>query len=110
MKKCLPERGRLLLELEPVKEKTVAEGKTEDGREYKILAPEKHRERTRRGVILAVGKPAIPEDEGRFAVGDKIMISFFTGMAGLIIDYELGWLDDCHRVVMYDAILCKLIG
>ncbi len=108
MKRFMPEKDRLLVELEPVKEKTVAEGKTDAGEDYKIVAPGEHRERTRRGILLAVGKPALPEDADRFSVGDTIMINFYVGKT--IIDYELGWLDDCHRVLRYDEVLGKLIG
>lgn len=103
MKRFKPNHGRLLVELEPVKEKTVASGKTDDGRDYSIFAPDEHREQVRYGKVLAVGKPLRPEDEGRFSVGDTIVIKFYVGKT--ILDYELGWNDDCHRVVMFDEVL-----
>jgi len=108
MKKFMPQYDRILVELEPVKEKTVAEGKTLEGKDYKIVAPESHREKTRRGIVLAVGKAVRPEDEGRYSVGDTIMISFYVGKT--ILDYELGWTDDCHRVVRYDEVLGSFVG
>jgi len=108
MKKFEPQYDRILVELEPVAEKTVAEGKTDAGKNYKIVAPGTHREKTRRGVVLGVGKAVRPEDEGRYSVGDAIMISFYVGK--IIQDYELGWTDDCHRVVRYDEVLGKFVG
>ncbi len=98
MKKFLPEKDRLLVELDPIKEKKVG----------MVIVPEKRHERVRYGVVLAVGKPAIPEDEGRFNVGDTIVIRFYVGK--VIRDYELGWNDDDHRVCRYDEILGKFVG
>jgi len=110
MMKLIPERDRLLIELEPVKEKTVAKGKKEDGGDYEIIVPDKHHERVRHAVILAIGKPAIPEDEGRYSIVEKILVGYHVGRSGIIVDYAFGWLDDCHRIIRYDEVLGKIIG
>jgi len=108
MKKFIPNQNRVLVELEPIKEKTIAEGKKEDGGEYKLVAPEARREQARYGVVLAVGNPAVPEDAGRFKVGDTIVIKFYVGK--VIRDFDLGWNDDDHRVVAFEEILGKFVG
>jgi len=108
MKKFKPNQNRVLVELEPIKEKTVAEGKTDAGGNYKIVAPEARREQARYGLVLAVGKPAKPEDAGRFEVGDTIVIKFYIG--NVIRDFDLGWNDDDHRVVAFEEILGKFVG
>lgn len=107
MKKFIPNRDRLLVELEPVKEKEIASGETADGGEYKLYAPGQHREQIRKGIVLAVGKPSNPEDEGRFNRGDLVVIKFYVGK--IIQDYDLGWNDDCHRVVRYDEVLGSFV-
>ena len=107
MKKFIPNQNRLLVELEPIKEKTVAEGKKEDGGDYKLVAPEMRREQARYGKVLAVGAPATPEDAGRFKVGDTVVIKFYVGK--VIRDYDLGWNDDDHRVVMFDEVLGSFV-
>ena len=98
MKKFLPEKDRLLVELEAIKERKVGA----------VIVPEKRHELVRYGVVLAVGKPATTEDVGRFNVGDTIVIRFYVGK--VIRDYELGWNDDDHRVCRYDEILGKFVG
>jgi len=97
MKRLIPGRGRLLLELDKVKEKKISEH---------LIAPDLHHEMSRRAIVLAVGKPSIPEDAGEFKVGDMVMISKHTGL--IVLDFELGWHDDTHRVCRYGEILGKM--
>lgn len=108
MKKFVPNRDRLLVELAPIKERTVAEGKREDGGSYMLVAPELRREQARYGKVLAVGEPSTTEDAGRFKVGDTVVIKFYVGK--VIRDYDLGWNDDDHRVVRYDEVLGTFVG
>lgn len=97
MKKLTPCKGRLLLELDKVAERKISEH---------LIAPDLHSEMSRRAKILAVGKPSIPEDAGQFQVGDMVMVSRHTGL--IILDYELGWLDDTHKICRYGEILGKM--
>jgi len=97
IKKLVPERGRLLLELDKVEESKISEH---------LVAPDAHHQRTRRAIVLAVGKPSRPEDADRFKFGDKVMVSFYTGI--IVHDFELGWHDDTHKICRYDEILGKL--
>lgn len=94
MKKLIPGKGRLLLELDKVEERKISEH---------LIAPDLHSERSRRAIVLAVGRPSIPEDEGEFKVGDMVMINKWTGI--IVLDFELGWHDDTHRICRYGEIL-----
>lgn len=97
MKRIIPERGRLLIELDKVAETKISEH---------LVAPDVHRQRTREGIILAVGKPSRDEDMDRFKPGDKVITSFYTGI--IIHNFSLGWHDDTHRICRYDEVLGKL--
>jgi len=96
-KRIIPERGRLLIELDKVAETKISEH---------LVAPDLHKQRTRRAIVLAVGEPSREEDEGRFKLGDKVMVSFYTGI--IVHDFELGWHDDTHKICRYDEVLGKL--
>lgn len=83
----------LLVKLEPVQAK-----KTKFG----IDLPDKHAELTRIGIIEAIG-----EKVTKFEVGDKIMLRYITGDP--IILYELGWIDDTHRILTESEVPAKII-
>jgi len=106
MKTLIPGTDKLLLELERVEEDVAAEGKTDDGGEYKIVTPETHHQRSRRAIILAVGKFRLPEDQDMYKPGDTVIVSFYTGI--IVHDFELGWHDDTHKICRYDQVLGKM--
>ena len=106
MKELIPGKDNVLLELDAVEEDVAAEGKTDDGGEYKIVTPEIHHQRSRRATILAVGRIRLPEDRDMYKPGDRVIVSFYTGI--IVHDFELGWHDDTHKVCRYDQILGKI--
>lgn len=70
-----------------------------------IILPERHSERSRVATVSAVG-----EGVKHFNVGDKVLISYYTGIFIHIPDFAYRGKEDLHRIVREDEILAKVIG
>jgi co-chaperonin GroES (HSP10) len=69
-----------------------------------IKLPERHSERSRIATVSAVG-----EAVKHFAVGDKVLISYYTGVFIHLPDLAFRAQEDRHRIVREDEILAKLL-
>ena len=72
----------------------------------RIFVADKHSERSRTAKVLAIG-----DKVENYAVGDKILLSWYTGVHLHLIDKELFGIpvdEDKHRLVMEGEILGKL--
>jgi co-chaperonin GroES (HSP10) len=68
-----------------------------------IQLPEKHSERSRVATVSAVG-----EDVKHIKVGDKVLISYYTGVFIHLPDLAYRGKEDLHRIVREDEILAKI--
>jgi len=69
-----------------------------------IILPEKHSERTRIATVKAIG-----EKVGNFTVGDRILISYYTGVFVHLPDLAFRGKEDLHRIIREDEILAKIL-
>ncbi len=69
-----------------------------------IKLPERHSERSRTATIAAVG-----DDVKHFKVGDRILISYHTGIFIHLPDLAFRGKEDLHRIVREDEILARLL-
>ena len=90
MYKIIPLDDRILIELEPVDSKKVGS----------LFVSEKHSEKIRIGTVIAAG------DKAKFKVGDKIMVSWWTGT--IVYLYENRWTNDCHRILRDEEVLARV--
>ena len=67
-----------------------------------IKLPEVHSERTRKAVVRAIG-----DEVKKYKVGDKVLISYFTGTHLHLFELNAYDKPDLHRMVRQDAILAK---
>ena len=74
-----------------------------------ILMPERHSERSRTATVAAVGD-GTSKVEGlpRWTVGDKVLISYYTGVFLHLPDFAFRGKEDLHRIVKEDEILAKI--
>ena len=70
-----------------------------------IILPERHSERSRVATVSAIG-----EDVKHIKVGDKVLISYYTGVFIHLPDLAYRAVEDRHRIVREDEILAKIIG
>jgi co-chaperonin GroES (HSP10) len=68
-----------------------------------IIIPQRHRERSRTATVSAIG-----EDVKHFNVGDKVLISYYTGIFIDLLGMGLEGKEDLHRIVREDEILAKI--
>lgn len=68
-----------------------------------IKLPERHSERTRIATVSAVG-----EDVTHFKAGDKVLISYYTGIFIHLPDLAFRGKEDLHRIVREDEILARI--
>jgi len=87
----------ILLKLEPVQQRETKPGSG-------VWMSDKHAELTRIGVIEEVGEEV---NQKKFKKGDKVMLRYITGDA--ITLYELGWIDDTHRILTESEIPAKIL-
>ena len=99
----IPLGYRLLVRLDKVGATVIKTVTREtDGQEVDIHAPEKHREESRLGTVLAIGHKC----EKHWRTGDRILVSFHVGT---VIDLLAeGANDDTFRVINEDNIMGKL--
>jgi co-chaperonin GroES (HSP10) len=72
----------------------------------RIFVADKHSERSRTATVVAVG-----DEVKNYQVGDKVLLSWYTGVHLHLIDKELFGIpvdEDKHRLVMEGEILGKL--
>lgn len=70
-----------------------------------IQLPERHSERSRTATVSAIG-----EEVKHFNVGDKVLISYYTGIFVHLPDLAFRSKEDLHRIVREDEILAKIMG
>lgn len=85
---------RLYAVLNPVEEKQVGS----------IIVPGMHSELTRIGVIHEVG-----DQVENFAVGDKILISYHSGVVIAPVEDGFSPSNEIHRILTTDEILAKIV-
>ena len=68
-----------------------------------LFVPQKHSERSRTATVSAVG-----EDVKYFKIGDKILISYYTGIFIHLPSLAYRGKEDLHRIVREDEILAKI--
>jgi co-chaperonin GroES (HSP10) len=68
-----------------------------------IQLPEKHSERSRIATVAAIG-----EGVTHFKVGDKVLISYYTGIFVHLPDLAYRSKEDLHRIVREDEILARI--
>ena len=90
--RIIPKGKRLYVEFDPVEEKKLASG---------IIMPDKHREPTRIGTVIAIGP-----DVDQYEVGDRVMAAY---IAGTDIYYpDEGFVKETHRIISQENLLCKV--
>jgi len=70
-----------------------------------IILPERHSERSRVATVSAVGK-----EVKHIKVGNKVLISYYTGVFIHLPDFAFRGKEDLHRIVREDEILAKIVG
>lgn len=68
-----------------------------------IQLPEKHSERSRIATVISIG-----EGVTHFKVGDKVLISYYTGIFVHLPDLAYRSKEDLHRIVREDEILARI--
>jgi co-chaperonin GroES (HSP10) len=68
-----------------------------------IILPERHSERSRVATVSAIG-----EDVKHIKVGDKVLISYYTGVFIHLPDFAFRGKEDLHRIVREDEILARV--
>lgn len=69
-----------------------------------LFVPQKHSERSRTATVAAIG-----DGVTHFKVGDKVLISYYTGIFIHLPDLAFRGKEDLHRIVREDEILAKLL-
>lgn len=93
MFKITPNKGRVFVELDSVKERMVGS----------IYIPDKHAEQSRVGTVLEVAP-----DVEQFKKGDRVFINFFSGTG---VDYPgSGYHYDTHRFLSEVEVLGHISG
>lgn len=93
-----PGRNRIYVVLDRIEEK-----KSSGEFGSSIDLPDLHSEETREGTVLAIGRKVLD-----YKPGDRIAVMWAAGVDLHMI--SKGMLDDTHRIIAAENILCKLDG